>query len=153
MNDKVAAVLFVGAGLVVAYFVSAPLRKPAADAPLVGTPLRSQIYAEGTVVLSPGAEKNIKRGSVVFLFAKAAGMKGAPLAVKKISDATFPLSFSLSDLDSPIPLEFYEGDLTVTARIDADGAAGPKQPGDREGEVQIKKGESRKVEIKLGSAP
>ncbi len=150
MNDKTAIALFVGLGLVGAYFGLAPMRKPASDIPKMGASLATgELYAEGTISLAPGLEGKVNPGAALFLFAKASGMQGAPLAVKRIESLSFPLNFSLTTADSMMAMDFYDGDLTVTARISQSGTAGPKQPGDLEKGIQIKKGESRKVQLEI----
>jgi hypothetical protein len=154
--------LFTAIGLVVAYFASAPMRKPVTEQPMVGTPLNQsqnsssggsyasedKIYAEGHINLGDGLDNAAASGRVLFLIAKVpAG--GPPIAVKKISVLSFPFEFSLSQENNMVGTDFYEGDIVITARLDKDGAAGPKQPDDWEGSAEIKAGGNRHVDIEI----
>jgi cytochrome c-type biogenesis protein CcmH len=73
----------------------------------------------------------------------------APLAVKRIDSPSFPLSYRLTERDNMAGEGFFDGDITVVARLDADGAAGPKQPDDFESAVTIAKGSDRRADVTL----
>jgi hypothetical protein len=147
---------FVVLGLVVAWFCSAPLRHPrVVDAPAEQTSRQqevphAQIYAEGTVETAPGFNST---APALFLIARpAAG--GMPVAVKRLPHPVFPVTFSLSPADSMTGGDFHKGDLAIIARLDADGSAGPKQPGDVETSVVVKDGGARSVHLLLdGKSP
>ena len=138
MKDAKHVALFVVIGLALAWTVSGPLRNPPERAPRVGTPLRGEprpatpgkLYADGVVRLSDGVTP--APGQPLFIIARpAAG--GPPVAVRKILNPQFPLEFSLSTADNMVGEEFFDGNLSIVARLDADGSAGPRQPSDREG--------------------
>ena len=63
------------------------------------------------------------------------GEVGPPLAVKRIMGASFPLDFTLGPGDRMIQQMPFMGPLTVTARIDGDGNAMSRNPGDLQGAV------------------
>lgn len=140
-------------GLCLAYVFSGPLRNPPKNASVVGTPLAREkeeaVYAEGTITLDASVEKQASAAPVLFVMAKAQEA-GPPIAVKKVVHPRFPFSFSIGQSDNMVGEDFFDGDIVVIARLDRDGAAGPKQPGDLEGMVQIKRGESRNVNIRVG---
>jgi cytochrome c-type biogenesis protein CcmH len=87
---------------------------------------------------------------VLFIIARSAS-GGPPVAVKKISHPAFPLEFSLGTADNMVGEDFFEGNLQIVARLDADGNAGPKQPGDVEGTAAVSE-RSRRVQIIIGGA-
>lgn len=147
MKDFKYVVICVVIGLGLAHFVGAPLRKPAHEAPLVGTPLHAgQAYAKGTLNVS--ANSNIKPGdyAALFILARPLGTR-MPIAVKKIDAPSFPLSFELTEANNMAGEGFFEGDITLVARLDRDGVAGPLQETDIETSVDIKQGQSRGVDL------
>lgn len=148
MKDIKHIIFFIVIGLGLAWAVSGPLRKPANQRPKVGTPLsastKKPVYAEGEITLKSGIKSS---SQVLFIIARpAAG--GPPVAVSMVSQPRFPLLFILTTGDNMVGEDFYEGDIQVVARLDADGAAGPRQPDDLEGSATA--GTSRrniKIEI------
>ena len=148
--------LFSIVGMVLAYVLLAPIRRDAATSRPVGTPLRgmeapqaasAQVYAEGTVRLGKGVSAAQAAGKTLFLIARPA-QGGAPVAVQRIAAPAFPLRFRLTAADNMVGEEFFEGDLRIVARLDADGVAGPKQPADWEGSAPVG-GDARTVEVSL----
>ena len=79
-------------------------------------------------------------GSVLFVFLQT-DEPGPPAAVKRIDNPVFPIDLSLDDSDSmlgrPLP---DEG--TLSARLDADGNASTRDPGDLAAEVRTRRGEA-----------
>ena len=153
MKDAKWIALFVVLGLAIAWFSSAPLRHSmTGSAAPAGATSRLQpeappptVYAEGTVELAPGFHSN---APVLFLFARPS-RGGMPLAVKRIPAPVFPVTFSLTLADSMAGGDYYRGDIQVMARLDADGFAGPKQPGDVETSVELHAGAPRSVRLVL----
>jgi hypothetical protein len=149
LKDTKWIVLCVIAGLALAYFVGAPLRRSASSEPRVGTPLNdnAKVYAEGTITVA----SNVQAADypALFVIVRAAGSAGAPLAVRRIVSPTFPLEFKMTERDAMAGGEFYEGDITVLARLDADGAGGPKHPDDLEATASIHSGASREIDLQI----
>ncbi len=100
-----------------------PAGPPSAPGP-AGAPV------SGTITLAEGF--SAPSGSVLFIIARR-GDAGPPLAVKRIMGATFPHEFELGPADRMIQAMPFEGPLTVTARIDSDGNAMSRNPGDLQG--------------------
>jgi hypothetical protein len=98
---------------------------PAAPGP-AGDPV------SGTITLAEGM--SAPPGSVLFIIARR-GDTGPPLAVKRIMDASFPLDFELGPDDRMIQAMPFEGPFNVSARIDGDGNAMSRNPGDLQGAV------------------
>ncbi len=57
-------------------------------------------------------------------------MRGTLIAVKKLPATTFPLPFALTAADMPFQNGPFDGDLTLTARIDQDGDPLTHEKGD-----------------------
>jgi hypothetical protein len=70
--------------------------------------------------------------AVLFLIARRGGA-GPPVAVKRIASPRFPLEFSLGPEDRMIQTLPFAGELQISARLDTDGNALSRQPGDLEG--------------------
>lgn len=88
------------------------------------------------VSVDPKLAARIRPGAALFLFARAAGGGGPPLAVARRDAAGLPLETSLSDADSMMPGRSLAGlaELQVTARVANDGEA-MAAPGDVFGEA------------------
>jgi len=91
-----------------------------------GAPIR------GTIVLASELEGAVPRGGVLFLVARRP-TGGPPVAVKRIADPSFPMEFEIGPGDRMIQTIPFEGPLFLTARVDADGNATSRDPGDLAG--------------------
>ena len=85
----------------------------------------------GTVRLADGLPA-VPDGAVLFIIARR-GEAGPPLAVKRIAAPSFPLDFTLGPEDRMIQALPFEGPLRISARLDADGNATTRAPGDLQG--------------------
>lgn len=85
----------------------------------------------GQITISPELRSSLERTDILYIMARKD--VGPPLAVKKVQDLQFPLSYSLSAEDVMFPGTPFQGEVRIVARIDRDGNAGPAQPGDLEG--------------------
>ena len=87
------------------------------------------------------AEK-VKAGSTLFIIVRrdaGEGKKGMMLAAKKIpvtGAAMFPLSYTVTPKDVMMAGTILNGPVRVSARIDQDGDAISKQPGDVTGKAK-----------------
>jgi cytochrome c-type biogenesis protein CcmH len=97
------------------------------SAPTTNTPGRS---VRGTIDLDPALRAQVPAGSVVFVVVRAAGVAAGPPAVAKRLDlGSFPMSFEIGDADS-MSGETLPDPLRLDARLDADGNAMTRDPGD-----------------------
>lgn len=71
-------------------------------------------------------------GGVLFLIARP-GETGPPVAVKRFPRPSFPLRFAIGPDDRMIRSMPFAGDFVVSARLDADGDAASRDPGDLQG--------------------
>lgn len=111
-------------GLPLAPGAVSPMRaaaEPASAAPLMGT-----------IRLAASLESGAPPDSVLFIIARRAAA-GPPLAVKRIRAPSFPLEFTLGPEDRMIPSIPFEGPLQLTVRVDQDGNATSRSPGDLSG--------------------
>jgi cytochrome c-type biogenesis protein CcmH len=86
----------------------------------------------GEIRLAPELEGRVPQGAILFLIARA-GPSGPPTAVVRIPGPSLPLEFSIGPDDRMIAAMPFEGPFQVTARIDADGNAMTRNPGDLHG--------------------
>ncbi|MEM7412239.1 MAG: hypothetical protein AAF430_18570 [Myxococcota bacterium] len=84
---------------------------------------------EGSVVLAPEVADDANPRAILFIIARRGG-GGPPLAVKRIPRPSFPVSFQLGPEDKMIQQMPFVGPITLTARLDADGNATSREPGD-----------------------
>jgi cytochrome c-type biogenesis protein CcmH len=106
----------------------APPMPPAApgEAAASGAPI------QGRVSIAPALASRAASGSVLFIIARR-GASGPPVAVKRVEAPTFPFEFTLGPDDRMIKEMPFTGPLQLTARLDADGNATTRAPGDLQG--------------------
>jgi hypothetical protein len=91
----------------------------------------------GKITLPAARKNDVKKGDTMFLIArKEGGMPGPPLAVQRLQAGDFPMPFSLSKRDSMVPNIPFEGEVSITIRVDKDGDAMTRRKGDVFGQVQ-----------------
>jgi hypothetical protein len=88
----------------------------------------------GTVKLAPGLERKQPVGAILFIVARGSQGGGPPVAVKRIESPQLPLEFSLGPGDRMIQAIPFVGPLQLSARLDADGNAMTRAPGDLQGQ-------------------
>lgn len=108
-------------------------RKRLAGQPGAPRPPAERSTIAGTVVLAPALRAQVPRGAVLFIIARRGD--GPPVAVKRIPNPAFPVTFSLGPEDRMLRDRPFEGELMLVARLKHDGAAGPPAPGDLEGRL------------------
>jgi len=94
-------------------------------APVQAGTISGQILVAGELV------ENVNDQAVLFIIARKE--VGPPLAVKRVLQPKFPLTYSLSESDAMIPGTVFQGEMIVKARLDADGNAGQLASGDMTG--------------------
>jgi hypothetical protein len=82
----------------------------------------------GTVELAPEFAGRTAPDAVLFIIARRGA--GPPLAVKRVAAPKFPHEFSIGPEDRMIQAMPFAGPLQLSARIDTDGDATSRSPGD-----------------------
>ena len=100
--------------------------EPPAAAGADAEPLR------GSIELAPSLQGAVPPGAVLFLIARA-GPAGPPTAVLRVPAPRFPLRFELGPEHRMIEAFPFTGPFTLSARVDADGDALSRTPGDLAG--------------------
>ncbi len=85
----------------------------------------------GTVILAEGVRPNTPAEGTLFVIARRGA--GPPLAVKRIVDPKFPVSFTLGPEDVMVQGNEFAGEVTLLARLKRDGGVGAAARGDLEG--------------------
>lgn len=116
--------------------------KPAASRP-TSAPAAQQIgppgIIKGRVEISEALRAKVKAGTTLFISVRrfeGKGKRGMIMAAKKLpvgGASLFPLDFTISQRDVMMGGTKLNGPVTLAARIDQDGDAISKQPGDIEG--------------------
>jgi hypothetical protein len=115
-------------------------------------PFDAKTVLSGVIKLDPKLKGKVQDGDVIFLVARQfdpSGVQGPPLAVRKLTAGTFPLNFSLDSRDAMIVGTKLAGKVVVTARVDKDGDAMTKNPGDIIGQSKAVEPPSAKVVVDL----
>jgi cytochrome c-type biogenesis protein CcmH len=89
----------------------------------------------GTIRITAALAERVPEGAVLFLIARS-GAGGPPTAVRRIPDPSFPLDFEIGPDDRMIASMPFAGPFQLTARVDADGNAMTRNPGDLQGEAE-----------------
>lgn len=111
----------------------------AGGGPAAGAPAATQAGPEirGTITLAPELAAAAPPGGMLFLIARPAGVSaGPPLAVLRVPSPSFPLQYAIGPQNVMIPSMRFEGQIQLTARLDSDGNAMTKLPGDLAGGAQ-----------------
>lgn len=87
----------------------------------------------GTIDVKAELKDKVQPTDTVYIIARK-GEAGPPLAVKRVATPTFPLTFELNEGDVMMGGPF-EGDVSLTVRVDKDGDAMSKNPGDLVGKA------------------
>lgn len=105
-------------------------RLPGDTAPATASPIR------GTVRISSELDGAQPNDAVLFVIARSgAATAGPPLAVVRIPGPRFPLDFEIGPDDVMIPSLSFEGEIRLSARLDSDGNATTRRPGDLQGQA------------------
>ena len=94
--------------------------------PIQGKPI------QGTIEVAPELADRIPDGATLFVVLRASEV-GPPTAVKRIESPSFPIEFSVGPEDRMIQTQPFQGPLQLTVRLDSDGNAGTRSPGDLQG--------------------
>jgi len=89
----------------------------------------------GRVVLADALADAGPPGATLFVIART-GPSGPPLAVIRDSSPRFPYEFEIGQANVMIPSLRFEGAIQLSARLDQDGSATSKAPGDIAGAVE-----------------
>ena len=94
---------------------------------------------EGTITIDPKLTGGVKAGDAVFLVVRSGSATGPILAVDRLdASAGQPMPFRLSGANAMMAGSKFEGDVWIIARVDKDGEARSRSPGDIEGRLQAK---------------
>jgi hypothetical protein len=112
-------------------------------APDPDRPIDESKFLRGTIRVGKDISAAIRPGSVLFLSARpidpATGETlGAPLAVAKLAVDKLPMPFELTERDMMVGGTRFEGEVLISARVDGDGEARTKEPGDVEGRMRTR---------------
>jgi hypothetical protein len=102
-------------------------------------PFDPKTVLSGVIKVSPKLSSKVQAGDTIFLMvrrwdAASKGPLGPPLAVKKLTAGTWPQPFALDSRDAMLAGTQFEGKVVVMARLDKDGDAMTKNPGDLVGQ-------------------
>jgi len=88
----------------------------------------------GVVTIDPALASKVAPTDVLFVIVKRPSGPPRPLAAVRIDHPKFPQPFEVTNADVMLQGSELKGVVSIIARLDKDGNAGPAQPGDIEGE-------------------
>jgi hypothetical protein len=102
-------------------------------------------YIAGTIDLDNKVRENLPENWQLFIFARPEGvLRGPPLAVIRLDKGDFPYPFRLGQENVMMPGAVFEGNVTLTVRLDKDGDA-KAGPGDIQGSQTVEVGNEKIV--------
>src|SRR5215831_7694623 len=89
----------------------------------------------GIIKLAPKVKDKVAPGDVLFLSVRKddSGLPGPILAVNRMEAKEFPIPFSIDASKAMVAGTQFAGKVIITARVDKDGDAMTKNPGDVQG--------------------
>ena len=107
----------------------------------------------GRITLAPARKADVSPSDVVYLVARrmpdSPGTRGSLVAVKRFTATSFPIEFSLSQADMMFKNGAFEGELTLSARVDKDGDPITRRKGDVFGTLDRVKVGAAGVEVAI----
>jgi len=93
----------------------------------------------GRITVGDAARAKVAAGDVIFLTARQddGSEKGTILGVKRFVAGTWPLAFEIDGRDAMSPGTKLDGKVLLVARVDKDGDAMTKNPGDVVGTARV----------------
>jgi hypothetical protein len=100
-------------------------------------------FLRGTIVATGDARGKVKQGAILFLAVRPINELtgetiGSPLAVERIDIDKLPVRFELTGEHAMSAGTDFSGSVRIDARVDGDGDAISKEPGDVVGSVKAK---------------
>lgn len=114
-----------------------------------GGELDPKTVISGTITLDRKLKDKVAAGDVIYLVARSADQPGPPLAVKRLTVTSWPIPFSLDSRDAMMEGTKIAGKVIVTGRVDKDGDAMTKEPGDVTGATRPVEPPADKVVLTL----
>jgi hypothetical protein len=100
-------------------------------------------FIAGTIDLDSKVRENLPESWQLFIFARPEGvLRGPPLAVIRLEKGEFPYPFRLGQDNVMMPGAVFEGNVTLTVRLDKDGDA-KAGPGDIQGSQTVEVGNEK----------
>jgi len=93
-------------------------------------PFDPKTQVSGVLRLDDKVKAKVASGDVIYLVARNADTPGPPLAVKRLTAGSWPITFSLDARDAMFEGTKMAGKVIVQVRVDKDGDAATKNPGD-----------------------
>jgi hypothetical protein len=91
----------------------------------------------GSIELAPDLAGYVPPGATLFLIARPVGVtRGPPLAVRRFGNPSLPLEFEIGPQHAMVQGIPFAGEIQLSVRLDGDGDAMTRRPGDLSGSAQ-----------------
>jgi cytochrome c-type biogenesis protein CcmH len=98
---------------------------------------QGSVLVRGVISIDPKLKTQVDGQAVLFIIARSASSSGGPpLAVRRIAQPKFPVSYSLGPENVMIPGTTFSGKVNIVARLDKDGNPTTREPGNLIGEYK-----------------
>ena len=105
-----------------------------AESATLEAPVDPKAAISGTIELPAAQRAHVAPADTVFLVARRIAdnpqARGTLVAVKRLSAAAFPISFTLSARDMMVPTGAFDGEVSLAVRVDKDGDPMTRRKGD-----------------------
>ncbi len=106
-----------------------------------GRTIDTSQFLEGTIVATDKTKSFIKPGAIIFLSVRqiepvTGDVISTPVAVARLDVNELPIPFHLSEANAMSAGTNFKGTVQISARVDSDGEARSRTPGDVEGTVR-----------------
>ncbi len=113
----------------------APMAARPAPASAATGPTTAGGTLHGKISIAAALKDKAKAGDTLFIIARKSEA-GPPLAAKRETVSTFPIEYTLGAENVMMAGSDWSGEVVVTARVDKDGNATTKNPGDLVGKTK-----------------
>ncbi len=115
-------------------------------------PFDKSTVIAGTLKLDGKLKDKVKPGDTIFMVVRGQAPGGAPgpvLAVRKLEAASFPMPFQIDSRDAMVAGTQLKAPVVLSVRVDKDGDAMSKNPGDVTGTTTVSSLPSSKLALTL----
>jgi hypothetical protein len=88
-----------------------------------------EFRVSGTITVASGLQRRLPQGSVT-LFVIAKNKAGVPVAMQRIVNPQFPVSFQMRNSDLIVPGSSFRDAMILEVEMNSHGTAGSPRPGD-----------------------
>jgi cytochrome c-type biogenesis protein CcmH len=121
---------------IVAEIPASGQRPQQAEATPAQTSANSADEISGKIIIDPKLKDKVNGQAALFIIARPEGAGGPPVAVKKMEQPKFPLTYTIGSENAMMQGVPLSGKLSISVRLDSDSNPMTHDPGDMTGEYK-----------------